>query len=207
MRILIDDKPVDQLTPKQEGSFFLFKVQGQVQGRIFTSAEATEAFISQTKRWFTIFGAIGLVLMIGIVIAGVVGEPKSALVFILFALVMGGGLILFLAWILRRRMRVFSGRLEHRREGLLPVGTVLGIDAIGLSVGPEVFAWSMLALDTVELSSGTLPSGDTTTSILIVERLSVMAGGKTFVLDRAMIENGALLVDNVWRRLRAATAG
>ena len=203
MRILIDVKPVDQLTPKQDSSFFLAKVQEQVKGRILTPAEAIEVFIAQTKRWYMILGTIGLVLMIGVVIAGVVGEPQSALVFILFALVMSGALVLFMVWLLRRRVRTFSGKLEHRRDGLMPVGTVLGIDAIGLSVGPEVFAWPMLALDIVELSSGTLPSGDTTTPILLVERLSVMAGGKTFVLDRAMTENGALLVDNVWRRLRS----
>jgi hypothetical protein len=203
MRILIDDKPADRLTPKQDGSFFLSKAQEQVQGRILTPKEATAVFIAQTKRWFTIFGAIGLVLMIGVVIAGVVGEPKSALVFILFALVMSAALVLFMVWILRRRLRVFSAGLERRGQGLMPVGTMLAIDAIGLTVGPEVFAWPMLTLDTVELSSGSLPSGDTTTSILIVERLLVMAGGKTFVLDRAMSENGALLVDNVWRRLRS----
>jgi len=203
MRILIDDKPADRLTPKQDGSFFLSKAQEQVQGRILTPKEATAVFIAQTKRWFTIFGAIGLVLMIGVVIAGVVGEPKSALVFILFALVMSAALVLFMVWILRRRLRVFSAGLERRGQGLMPVGTMLAIDAIGLTVGPEVFAWPMLTLDTVELSSGSLPSGDTTTSILIVERLLVMAGGKTFVLDRAMTENGALLVDNVWRRLRS----
>lgn len=152
-----------------------------------------------------IFGSIGLVLMIGIVIAGAVGEPNSTLVFILFALVMSGALVLFMAWILHRRVRVFSGKLERRCEGLMPVGTVLGIDAAALSVGPETYAWPMLALDTVALSSGSVASGETSTPILIVERLSVTARGKTFVLDRAMTENGMLLVDNAWRRLRAAT--
>jgi len=193
------------ITPKQEGAFFLSKVQERVQGRILTPAEATDIFIAQTRRWFMIFGSIGLVLMIGIVIAGAVGEPNSTLVFILFALVMSGALVLFMAWILHRRVRVFSGKLERRCEGLMPVGTVLGIDAAALSVGPETYAWPMLALDTVALSSGSVASGETSTPILIVERLSVTARGKTFVLDRAMTENGMLLVDNAWRRLRAAT--
>lgn len=204
MRVLVDDKPVDALTAKQEGTFFLSKVQEEVKGRILAPVEATEVFIAQTKRWYMIFGSIGLVLMVGVVIGGVVGEPNSALFFVLFAVLLFGALVLFMVLMLRHRVRVFGGKLAHRSEGLMPVGTVLAIDARGLSIGPETFAWPMLAIDTVELSSGSLPSGDTTTPIMIVERLAVSAGGKVLMLDRAMTQNGMLLVDNVWRRLRAA---
>jgi hypothetical protein len=204
MRILIDDKPADGLTPKQEKTFFLSKVQETVKGRILTPAEATQVFIRHTKQWFMIFGGIGLVLMVGVVIAGFVGEPNSAGFILLFAIVMIGTLVLLLRLILRHRVKVFTAKIAHRLEGLMPVGTVLAIDGAGLSVGSETFAWPMLAIDTVELSTGSLPSGDTSTDIMIVERLSVAAGPKTFMLDRAMIENGMLLVDNVWRRLRPA---
>jgi hypothetical protein len=206
MRILIDDKPVDGLTPKQEKTFFLSKVQETVKGRILTPAEATQVFIAQTKQWFMIFGGIGLVLMVGVVIAGFIGEPKSAGFIVLFAIVMVGAMVLFLTLILRHRVKVFTRRIAHRLEGLMPVGTVLAIDGAGLSVGPDTFTWPMLAIDTVELSTGTLPSGDTSTDIMIVERLSLAAGPKTFMLDRAMIENGMLMVDNVWRRLRPTAA-
>jgi hypothetical protein len=41
---------------------------------------------------------------------------------------------------------------------------------------------------------------------MLVERLSLTAGAKAFVLDRAMMQNGILLVDNCWRRLHAAPA-
>jgi hypothetical protein len=204
MRILIDDKPVEALTRKQEKTFFLAKVQEAVKGRILTPAEATEVFITQTKRWYMIVGGIGLVLMVGVVIAGVFGEPNSAVFFILFGLVIIGALVLFMNLMLRHRVKVFTRKMTHRLEGLMPVGTVLAIDSVGLSVGPDTFAWPVLAIDGVELTTGSLPSGDTTTDITIVERLSVAAGPKTFMLDRAMIENGTLLVDNVWRRLRAA---
>lgn len=206
MRILIDDKLVDGLTPKQEKTFFLSKVQEAVKGRILTPAEATQVFIAQTRRWFMIIGAIGGVLMLAVVIGGVVGEPKSAAFVILFAVVVIGALVLFMTLILRHRVKVFTAKMAHRIEGLMPVGTVLAIDNAGLSVGPETFTWPMLAIDMLELSTGSLPSGDTSTDIMIVERLSVAAGPKTFMLDRAMTENGMLLVDNVWRRLRPAAA-
>lgn len=206
MRILVDDKPVARLTPKQEKTFFLSKVQEVVKGRILTPAEATQTFIRQTKQWFMIFGAIGLVLVVTVVIGGVIGEPRSAALFILSAVALIGVLVLLLTLILRHRVKVFTAKMAHRIDGLMPVGTVLAIDGAGLSIGPETFAWPMLAIDTLELSTGSLPSGDTSTDIMIVERLSVAAGPKTFMLDRAMIENGMLLVDNVWRRLRPAAA-
>jgi hypothetical protein len=204
MRILIDDKPVAGLTPKQEKTFFLSKAQEVVKGRILSPAEATQAFVRRTKQWFMIASAIGGVLMLAVVIGGIVGEPNSAGFIILVAMVMVIAVVLILSLGLRYRVKVFTRKMAHRLEGLMPVGTVLAIDGVGLSVGAETFAWPMLAIDTIELSSGSLPSGDTSTDIMIVERLSVAAGPKTFVLDRAMIENGMLLVDNVWRRLRTA---
>jgi hypothetical protein len=39
--------------------------------------------------------------------------------------------------------------------------------------------------------------------IHVVERLSLAAATKPIVLDRAMLQNGLLLIDNVWRMLRA----
>ena len=206
MRILIDDKPVDGLTPKQEKTFFLSKVQEAVKGRILTPAEATQTFIRQTKQWFMIASAIGGVLMLVVVIGGIVGEPNSAGFIILFAIVMVIAVVLILSLGLRYRVKVFTRRIAHRLEGLMPVGTVLAIDGAGLSVGSETFAWPTLAIDTIELSTGSLPAGDTSTDIMIVERLALAAGPKTFMLDRAMTENGMLLVDNVWRRLRPAAA-
>ena len=206
MRILIDDKPVDGLTPKQEKTFFLSKVQEAVKGRVLAPDEATQVFIRQTKQWFTIMGAIAGVLMLLVVIGGVVGEPKSAAYIIAFAIVVVAALALIMNLNRRHRVKVFTAKMAHRIEGLMPVGTVLAIDGAGLSIGPETFAWPMLAIDTVELSSSSMPSGDTSTDIMIVERLSIAAGPKTYMLDRAMIENGMLLVDNVWRRLRPAAA-
>ena len=59
MRILINDKPVDALTPKQEKSFMLSRVEQEVKAIVLTPAEATQAYVAQTKRWFMILGGIG----------------------------------------------------------------------------------------------------------------------------------------------------
>ena len=77
MRILIDDQPVDGLTAKRERSLMLGRVQDEVKGTVLTPAGATETYVRQTKRWFTILAVLALVLMVAISIAGISYEPRD----------------------------------------------------------------------------------------------------------------------------------
>jgi hypothetical protein len=61
MRVLINDKPIEALTPKHEGGVMLAR---DVKATVLTPAQATEAYIVHTKRWFMILGGIALVLML-----------------------------------------------------------------------------------------------------------------------------------------------
>ena len=205
MRILINDKAVDELTPKVAKSLMLSKVQSEVKARVRTPAEATEFYVRQTKRWFIILGGIAIVLMAAISIAGLSYEPRDAPVLIVGMLVIIGALLLFMVLLLRHRVRTWTARLKHRGEGLPPAGTAILLDDKALSVGADIFAWPALAIDQVELSQSSVQSGDASTVVHIIERLSVKAGPKSVTLDRAMLENGLLLVDNAWRKLGAAT--
>jgi hypothetical protein len=110
--------------------------------------------------------------------------------------------VLFMYLLLGHRVRTWNSKLAHRSEGLPPAGTAIFLDAKGLSVGSDIFAWPSLAIDQVELTRASTSSGETSTVIHIVDRLSLSAGTKTIVLDRAMLHNGLLLVDNAWRKLR-----
>ncbi|MFI5030115.1 MAG: hypothetical protein ACHQPH_05375 [Reyranellales bacterium] len=206
MRILIDDKPVDGLTPKRERSLMLGKAGDDVKGAVLTPAEATETYVRQTKRWFTILGVIALALMGAVSIVGISYEPRDGMLIAVGVVVIGGGLLLFMRLLLNHRVRTWNRKLAHRVEGLAPSGTAIQLDAHGVSVGTEIFTWPSLAIESVEFTSATLRQGDTSTDIMLVERLSLTAGAKAFVLDRAMMQNGILLVDNCWRRLHAAPA-
>jgi hypothetical protein len=203
MRILINDKAVDELTPKVAKSLMLSKVQSEVKARVRTPAEATEFYVSQTKRWFLILGGIAVVLMAAISIAGLSYEPNDAPFLIVGMLVIIGALLLFMVLLLRHRVRTWNARLKHRGEGLPPAGTAIFLDDKALSVGSDIFAWPALVIDQVELSESSVQSGDTSTLVHVIERLSVKAGPKSVTLDRALIENGLLLVDNAWRKLQA----
>jgi hypothetical protein len=205
MRILINDKAVDELTPKVVKSLMLSKVQSEVKARVRTPAEATEFYVSQTKRWFTILAGVAVVLMAAIAIAGLSYEPNDAPFLIVGMLVIVGALLLFMILLLRHRVKTWNNKLQHRSEGLAPAGTAIFLDENALSIGSDILPWPSLVIDQVELSQSSVQSGDTSTVVHVIERLSLKAGAKSFVLDRAMIENGLLLVDNAWRKLRAAT--
>ena len=141
--------------------------------------------------------------MLAITIAGLVGDPIDGALIAVGALVIGGAFLPFMYLLLSHRIRTWNRSLQHRSEGLPPSGTAIFLDAKGLSVGAEIFAWPQLAIDQIELTQGSLPSDGQTTTIYVLERLSLLAGTKAVVLDRAMMQNGLLLVDNAWHKLRA----
>jgi len=119
-------------------------------------------------------------------------------------LLSAGLLVLLVTFSLRRRVRLWNAKLLHRTEGLLPAGTAIFLDDKALSIGPDIVAWPSLVIEQVELTRTTMQSGDTSTVVHSIEHLSLKAGAESVVLDRAMIENGPLLLDNVWRKLQPA---
>ncbi len=206
MRIVVNDKPVEALTPRQESGFMLAEGQDDVRGTVLTPAEATDAYIGQTKRWFIILGSIACVLMIAVAIAGIASDPRDGGFMAIGVVIIGGAFLLFMFLLLRHRIRAWNAKLAHRGEGLAPAGTEIALSPAGLTVGGDVHAWPALEIEAVELTSGGLPSGDTSTTMMVIERLSLAAGPQALVLDRALMRNGILLVDNCWRRLRADAA-
>jgi hypothetical protein len=203
MRILINDKPVDALTPRQKKSFRLSRAVSEVKATVLTPAEATQAYIAETWRWFLILGGLAVIVMLGAAVAGPFIYPMNDSLISVGALIICAGFVLVMYLLLGHRVRTWNSKLAHRSEGLPPAGTANFLDARGLSVGSETFARPSLAIDQVELRRTSASSGETSTVIHIVDRLSLSAGTKTVVLDRTMLQNGLLLVDNAWRKLRA----
>jgi hypothetical protein len=206
LHIVINDKPVDALAPRVEKSLLLAKVHEQANGVIMTAADATDHYIRQTRKWFVILGSAGIVAMAAIMVAGISYEPRNAATFVIFGLAIGGTLGGFLWWLLGRRVRTWNAKLAGRAEGLPPPGTAVSFDANGLTLGAETFAWPSLSVDQVEITLSGTGSGDTSDTVAVVERLSLTAGARAFTLDRQMMQNGIVLVDNVWRRMRPKPA-
>jgi len=202
MRVLIDGKPVEALTAKQERALRLSRTEAVVQGSVLAATEATDAYIGQTKRLFVILGSIAIVLILGISLAGAISDPIDGWLTVPAGIVVAGALALFLNLLLRHRIRAWNRALGHHGEGMEPAGTEVGVDAEGLSLAGKVFAWPSLAIDQVEMTSYRAGT-DTPETFHVIDRLSLAAATRVIVLDKAMMQNGPLLVDNAWRLMRA----
>src|SRR5882757_7222570 len=202
MRVLIDGKPVDPLTVKQERALRLSRTEAVVQGSVLAATEATDAYIGQTKRLFVILGSIAIVLILGISLAGAISDPIDGWLTVPAGIVVAGALALFLNLLDRHRIRAWNRALGHHGEGMEPAGTEVGVDAEGLSLAGKVFAWPSLAIDQVEMKSYRAGT-DTPETFHVIDRLSLAAATRVIVLDKAMMQNGPLFVDNAWRLMRA----
>jgi len=210
MRFVVNDNEVDALTKQNAGHPILARAAQSAKGMVLTPEDATRAYIRQNAQWLILLAIIAIVLMFAIVIAGASYEPGGTGVFAIAGLAMAAALVAFMYFLLRYRARKWNDKLEHRKRGLAPAGTAVAIDATGLTMGAETFAWPALRLDLAELHADYVPSANASGTIdadrtHLIERLRLTAaGGRALVLDRYMISNGPILVDNVWRRLAAA---
>ena len=205
MRILIDGKAAAALTAKQERALTLSRTEEAVQGSVLAADEATNAYIRQTKRLHFIIGSIGVVLILCGSLAGAISDEMDGWLIAPVGVVIAGALALFIHLMVRHRIRAWNRALGHRGEGMAPAGTAIGVDAKGLSVASEVFIWPSLAIDQVEITSYS-SGADTSETFHVIDRLSLAASERVIVLDKAMMQNGPLLVDNVWRRLHPAAS-
>jgi hypothetical protein len=204
MRIVIDDKPSDPLTPAQERDISLWTKNDSFQGSILAADEATRAYISKTK-WVYVIGAGGF-FAIASALALLAAPSDQAMVYagvLVLSLLVAATLFL----LLRRRVRAWNERMGKRLLGLAPSSGKIGFDTSGLGVGDRVLPWASLEIqqvDFVRFSVG--QPGGRSARMYIIERLSLASPAGPVVLDTAMMLSGRLIVDNVWRRLTAAPA-
>lgn len=197
MRVLIGGKPQSALTAEQEGNVRPVRKEERVEGTALSADEATRAYIGQTKLLYMILGGITLVLSLGV---SLLADPQDRAM--ILALALGSTLVLalFLAFLLRRRVRAWKARLAQRGAGLPPSGTPIVVDAVGLGIAGRTHPWPALRIDQVDLAEF---AGEKST-VYLIESLSLAAGSETIVVDAAMITKGRLIVGNVWRRMRPA---
>jgi hypothetical protein len=204
MRIVVNDKPSEPLTPAQWREISLWTKKDSFQGSMFSADEATRAYLSQTK-WMYII-ATSLFFALGCGLTLLVEPSGQPLMFIAML-----GLTFLVAayqfFMVRRKARIWNARMSGRLLGLTPSASKIGFDTEGLGVGDRVLPWSTLAIQQADFFrySVTAPRGGTNT-VYILERLSLTSPSGPVVLDAAMMGRGRLIVDNVWRRLASAPA-
>ena len=202
MRIVIDEKPSDPLTSRQWREISLWTMKDSFQGSMLTADEATRAYISKTKWIYIIATSLFFTLGCGLAL---LFEPAEQRVIYVFMLGFTFLVATYQFFMLRRKARIWNERMSRRLLGLEPSAGKVGFDKIGLGVGDRVLPWDALAIQQADFirHSITVARGGTTT-MYILERLSLTSPSGPVVLDTAMMGSGRLIVDNVWRRLAVA---
>jgi 4-amino-4-deoxy-L-arabinose transferase-like glycosyltransferase len=200
MRVLIDGNVHDPLSPAEEQDVRQFRAEESVQGSVLSADEATKARVSQTKRVLAIFWGLIAVAAAGI---ASLAEPADLPVVLTVAVCAVGALGAFFAFMVWRRMRSWRSDLPRRLVGMAPANTVIGVTAAGVAVAGQIFPWSTLVIEQVELAK----FGVRYRTMFTLERLTLVGPAGVVVLDPAMMRNGHLIVGNAWRRMRLAGSG
>jgi hypothetical protein len=195
MRILIDGKPHDPLTPAQESDISVSRELDSAQGSMLSADDATRAYLEQI-RWLCVIAGGLFFLLSGAIalLAEPVDRPAVCGVVIVANLSVAGALFFFL----RRRARAWNDRLGLRLLGLPPAGDRIAFDPTGLGVGNRALPWDSLRIEQADFAEFIVRRA----RMYRIERLSLASSSGTIVLDPAMMRNGRPIVDNVWRRLR-----
>ncbi len=199
MRVLIDGKACEALTPAQEKDIRQFREEASVQGQVLSADEATTARGRQTRTIFAILW--GVVAVVAVLLASLAGPADQPIVLPAAALILFL-LGAFFVFNLRRRQQAWRRDLPRRLEGMAPEGTAIGVDAAGVTVAGRVQAWPTLAIEQIEL--GKFSTRQST--LLTLDRLTLKGPEGLVVLDPAMMRNGHLIIGNAWRRMRASAA-
>jgi hypothetical protein len=200
MRVLIDGNVHDPLSPAEQQDVRQFRAEESVQGAILSADEATKARVSQTKLVFMILWALTAIFA---AVMASLAEPADLPMICVFAVFVVGALGAFFAFALWRRMRIWRRDLPRRLAGMAPADTVIGVTAAGVAVAGQIFPWSTLVIEQVELAK----FGARYRTMFTLERLTLAGPGGVVVLDPAMMRNGHLIIGNAWRRMRLAGSG
>ena len=200
MRVLIEGNVREPLTPAEERDVRQFNAKESVQGSVLSADEAARARVTQTRRVLAIFWVIVAVAAAGI---ASIAAPADLPVVLTAAVVAVAALGVFFALTVWRRTRRWRSDLPRRLTGMAPADTRIGVTAAGIAVAGQIFPWSTLVIEQVEL--GKISSRYRT--IFTLERLTLRGPGGDLVLDPALMRNGHSIIGNAWRRMRLAGSG
>ena len=197
MRVLIDGKVHEPLSPAEEQDVRQFRAEESVEGSVLSADQAGRAQVSQARLLFMILWAV--TALVAAVMAAL-AEPADRATVLAGAVLIVGALGAFFALVLWRRKRHWQWDLPRRLDGMAPADTAIGVTAAGVAVAGHIFPWSTLAIEQVELAK----FGSRYRTMFTLERLTLVGSGGVVVLHPALMRNGHLIIGNAWRRMRLA---
>ncbi|MEO9168191.1 MAG: hypothetical protein ABI230_07305 [Aestuariivirga sp.] len=198
MQIYIDDKPVDGLSAKQQKYIKLGKEHIVATAKII-SDDAAAARLEHVSLIFHIaLGILVALLLSGIVIGVTVTEDNTLNkpLIIGFALAIAILIAFMFRYSIRRTRRNWQKATNTRTAGVPPAGSIVSINADGLTLNAQRITWPDIAIEAVGFRYIPDNEGPTTMS---VERLVLTSPQASFALDTRMMDKGADVVNQIYR--------
>jgi hypothetical protein len=197
VRVLIDGKVHEPLSPAEEQDVRQFRAEESVEGSVLSADQAGRAQVGQARLLFMILWAVTAIVA---AVMASLAEPADQATVLVGAVLIVGALGAFFAIVLWRSKRRWRRDLARRLEGVAPADTAIGVTAAGVAVAGHIFPWSTLAIEQVELAK----FSSRYRTMFTLERLTLVGAGGVVVLDPALMRNGHLIIGNAWRRMRLA---
>jgi hypothetical protein len=196
MKLTVNGREVDDLSPGQWRSVTIGNEIPQVDGYVLSAQAATAAI----QRGMMVF-ALTLSLFIVAVFAGVavLSGPQGRALMLPYTPLLAAGLLILACLMYYIKQGRFRSDLPGRMAALPPPGTGIRLDAEELSVGDRVIGWSDLRVSSIAFV--TMPRAHERRDYLIGKLTLQAPRGPDIVLDRVLMHNGVAIVDQAYRRL------
>jgi hypothetical protein len=201
MRVVVNGKAADQLEPAIEKQLVSGSPHEHVQGAVMGAEAAVAATGRNLRILYGVLCGLAAVIMLGLLIGVGSYEPRDLTWLIPLVLVLAGALALLLRFTYRRNTGKVRQRAVEQLPRMPPPGAVVVVDAGGLGIGQDRYAWSALAVSAIDVTATNFNDAP----LNLIERLELDgATGRPLVLDAVLVSNGRAVVDEIWRRLRAS---
>ena len=198
MQITIDDERVAALSPKQQKWIRLGKEHTVATAKIISEDIAT-ARLERVSLIFHIALGILVALLLGGIGIGLVLTDDNTLnkpLMIGFYLAVAILIVFMFRYSMRRTRRNWQKAVEIGNAGIPATGGTVSIDAAGLMLNEQRFAWSDITIEAVGFRG--LPDTEGPTE-MSVERLVLNSPQAAFALDTRMMSKVADVVNQITR--------
>jgi hypothetical protein len=193
MQVTIKGRPVSDLPANWDKDIRLGSERPEVSGSVLDRDAAAAKFLFRYR-----IVCVCFVILIWLVLYGMVAmaQPGDRWFLGQFGWVMAVLTpLVFMAIYFVRRNRLYDS-LPERARAAPPPGTMVRVDASGLTIGGRLAAWNDVTLDSVDFE---LLKGRYGSRTWLVHRVAVRAKDFTWTLDGLLMEQGHAIVAEIYR--------
>ena len=150
---------------------------------------------------FGVAGGLGAIFGLGLLGVAAAYEPRDLVLTLPLTVVAVLAIWLLMRFVWRRNLAKVVARAEAQ-VALTAPGQAVRVDATGLAIGGATFSWPQITVQEL----GVLERSDSDSTSWEVDRLTLLARGRSLMLDAQVVSNGRMVVRQAWRWLSAAAS-